>query len=141
MATQSIAGYNGRMYISTDGGSTFIEFGELKDVTLSVKTDMGDATSHASAGWKDKKPLNSEWSAKASGLKVTTDAGQAAIVSALTGKTRCKFRFDPDGTTVGLPRRNGDGYIADWQETQPNNDLEAVDITIDGAGALTFATQ
>ena len=35
MSTQAIPGYSGRVYVSDDGGSNYVEVGELRDVELS----------------------------------------------------------------------------------------------------------
>ena len=51
MATQSIAGYNGKCYVSIDGGTTYVEIGELQDVKLKIDTKLLNATSHAAARW------------------------------------------------------------------------------------------
>jgi predicted secreted protein len=141
MPTQSLAGYNGVLSISTDNGSSYQVIGELRDVELTIDTDMLDATSHSSAGWKEKVAGNAAWSATAGALYVNADAGQAGVVSALSGKTKCKFRFDPEGTSVGKPRRSGDGYIRNFKETQPTSDLIARSLEIEGTGSLAFSTQ
>ena len=141
MSTQAIAGYNGVMYVSPDGGTTWNPVAELQDVTLKITTKMLDATSHASAGHEEYVPGNDNWTATVSALDIFTDAGQGNITAAITPKTKLQFRFDPKGTSTGLPRRFGYGYVESWEEKQPNAELEVVNITLRGTGALQFLTQ
>lgn len=139
--SQSIAGYNGVMYVSTDAGSTWTAVGELRDVKIKIANKMLDATSHSSGGYSNNNPGNQEWSATVGQLAIFADAGQVVVAAAVAGKTRLKFRFDPAGTATGKPRREGFGYIADWEESQPLGDLETQDLSITGDGQLTLSTQ
>jgi predicted secreted protein len=127
MPTQSLAGYNGVLSISTDNGSSYQVIGELRDVELTIDTDMLDATSHSSAGWKEKVAGNAQWTATAGALYVNADAGQAGVVSALSGKTKCKFRFDPEGTSVGkaaaLRRRLHSQFQGNAADQRPDRAL------------------
>jgi predicted secreted protein len=141
MSTQSIAGYNGVFSVSPDGGTTWTAVGELQDVTLKLATKMLDATSHASAGNEEYTPGNTNWTATVQALAIFADVAQAAITAALTPKTKLYFRFDPAGTATGKPRRQGYGYIEDWEEKEPNAELETVNLTIRGTGILAFSTQ
>ena len=141
MRLQSIAGYNGICYVSTDGGTTYNPIGELQDVKLKIDSKMLNASSHASAGWEESKPGLNVWSATASALLVTSDAVQASLEAAIIAKTLLKFRFDPYGTATGKPRREGFGYLQAYEETQPTADLETAAFTIQGSGALVISTQ
>jgi hypothetical protein len=141
MATQSIAGYNGLFYVSPDGGTTWHLIGELTDVKAKITTKMEDATSHSSGGLGEFIPGNTTWTGTATVLSVFADVGQAAIAAALSPKTKLKFRFDPVGTAVGKPRREGFGYVSDFEETAPNSGLVGATITIQGTGALVISTQ
>jgi hypothetical protein len=139
--SQSIPGYNGVFYVSTDGGTTWLPVGELQDVTLQIKTAMLDATSHSSNGWKNNVPGLKEWSASVGQLAIFSDTGQAALTAALTPGTRLKFRFDPAGTATGKPRREGFGLVSDWQEKEPTAALEDQNLTLTGDSELVFSTQ
>ena len=46
-----------------------------------------------------------------------------------------------DADVPGKPRREGFGFITDFQEDQPNTNLVAINVSIQGTGALTFSTQ
>jgi hypothetical protein len=141
VSSQSIAGYNGVAYVSTDGGSTYHAYAELQDVKLKIDNKMLDATSHSSAGFSEYKYGNQTWTATIGSLAVFGDAGQAAVMAAIINKTQLKFRFDPAGTGSGLPRREGFGLLQTVEEAQPNADLDTEALTIQGTGALVISTQ
>lgn len=139
--SQAIPGYNGLAFVSTDGGATYVAVGEMRNVTLNIKVDQLDASSHSSAGHKNRIPGLDEWDATVEVLSIFADAGQAAILAALTAKTRLKFRFDPAGAATGKPRREGFGFFSSWSEKQPTGELVSTDVQITGDGELAFLTQ
>jgi hypothetical protein len=139
--SQAIPGYNGVFFVSPDGGTTWVAVGELRNVTLNMKVDALDATSHSSGGHKSRIPGLDEWDATVEALNIFSDAGQAAIMAALTAKTRIKFRFDPAGTSTGKPRREGFGFFSSLSEKQPTAELESSDLNITGDGELAFSIQ
>jgi hypothetical protein len=141
VSTQALPGYTGIVYVSDDGGSTYVALGELKDAELTVQTEMMDATSHASAGFKEVVPGLQSWTATAGTLYISADVAQDKIDAALSGKTKLKFRFDPEGTSTGKDRYSGDGYISNWKMGTPNNDLNVRSLDITGTGALVKSAQ
>lgn len=141
MSTQAIAGFNGRMYVSVDGGSTWVEVGEMTDCKLTRKHTPQDASSHASGGDKEFIGGWREWSATIAALYVNADTCQANIIAALAASTKVKFRFDPSGTTAGKERYSGDGLVSDWDWNGPNAGPAVSNITVQGSGALSKSTQ
>lgn len=141
MTTQAIAGYIGKFYISDDGGSNYYELGETKNATLTKEADMGDATSHASGGWKENVPLNKGFSISADALYISADVAQDKVRAALQNGTKLLFRLDPEGTSTGKERWSGAGYMKSWKIEDPTSDLAAVGIEITGTGALTESVQ
>ncbi len=141
MPTQAIAGYNGRVYLSSDGGVTFNEILELRNVTIKVQTEVLDATSHSSNGAKEITVGPQSWSASADGLYAPAGAGQLALINAVLNKTLCQFRFDPSNTGAGKERFTGSGYITNWENAQPTSDFSAENLEITGSGLLVRAVQ
>lgn len=141
MPTQSIPGYSGRVYVSDDGGTNYYEVAELRDVELTIQTEMMDATSHASNGGKEVTPGIQSWTATAGALYISSDTAQDKLDAAVLAKTKLKFRFDPEGTATGKERYSGDGYISNWKLANPNNDLAARNIDITGTGVAVKSTQ
>jgi hypothetical protein len=124
-SSQSVNGYNGAFYVSPDGGTTWQPVGELRNVTLNMKVDALDATSHSSGGHKNPSAWSRRVGCDGRGSTIFADAGQAAIMAALTAKTRIKFRFDPAGSATGKPRREGFGFFSSLSEKQPTAELES----------------
>lgn len=141
MPTQAIAGYNGKVYESIDGGSNYREIGELRNVTLRIHTDMIDATSHASAGDKEVIPGIRSWDADFEYLYISSDAAQDEIDSAVANRTKVLFRFDPESTASGKERWSGSGYFEDVELQGPTADAAIRNGKITGTGALTKSTQ
>lgn len=141
MASQSVAGYNGIVYVSFDGGTTYNAIGELQDAKLKIDLKALNSTSHNSAGWGSVKAGNSNWSATLQALYVAGDTAQAGLQAAAIAKTLVYYRFDEYGTATGKPRKSGSGYITSLEVSQPNEDLEIISITVQGDGALTVTTQ
>jgi predicted secreted protein len=143
MESTAIAGYNGLVYVSSDGGTTFTQVAQLTGVTLTVTADMLDATtkSTAAAGWKAKQPGLLDWNAAAKSLRAANDAANSLLYSVLVGRSLVSFRFDPENTATGKPRYAGDGYLKDWKEDSQAADLTKIDITIEGNGPLALSTQ
>jgi hypothetical protein len=139
--SQSIPGYNGVFFVSPDGGTTWNPVGEMRNVTLNEKVDALDATSHSSAGHKNRNPGLDEWDATVELLSIFADVGQVAINTAFKAKARIKFRFDPAGTNTGLPRYEGFGFFSSKSLKMPTAELVATDWTITGDGELAYSTQ
>lgn len=139
--SNAIAGWVGKVYVSIDGGSNYFELGEMRNFTKRQHTDMADATSHASAGARRRKPLIRDWSADIEALYVASDVAQDNLDTALAGNTLCKFRFDPEGTSSGKERWSGDGYVEDAEVQGPTTDLVLRNVKIAGDGVLTKSTQ
>ncbi len=140
MATQAIAGLSGQLFVSSDGGVTYNILGEAKDVTLAIKRDAIDVTSHDSAGTREFIPGTMEWSAKVDGLFIDGNAAQDAVSSALLNGTKVKVRFWPKAG-VGLDKYEGDGVITDWELSSPNTEAAQISVSIQGSGVLTKGVQ
>lgn len=141
-AVTQIDGYSGRVYVSTDGAA-FTEIAQLENVDLNIMADFKAADNHATAraGWKRKKPGLLDWTASASTLRATDDAGNQAILDALINRTPLMFRFDPEDTAVGKPRYSGQAYIKGWKESSPTSDFEKINVDFEGDGPLAVADQ
>lgn len=139
--SNAIAGWVGKVYVSIDGGSNYFELGEMRNFNKRQHVDMFDATSHASSGNRRVKPGIASWDADIEALYVSADVAQDNLDTALSGKTLCKFRFDPEGTSSGKERWSGDGYIEDAEVQGPTTDLVLRNVKIAGDGVLTKSTQ
>lgn len=141
MATVALAGFVAKFYLSDDGGTNYYEIGELRDVEVNEEVDMFEATSHSSGGAKEYVPGNQGWEASIGALYISSDTAQDKLMAALNNKTKCKFRFDPEGTASGKERWAGDGYFRNWKLASPTNDLSAIAAEIQGTGLFVKSTQ
>lgn len=132
---------NGKVYISTDGGSNYTEIGEMKNVDIDDNVDMQDATTNSSGGYKEFLPGLGSWTATADAFYNASDAGQAVVKTVLTGKTLCNFKFVPE-VASGAEKWTGAGYISAKKLNIVNLDGPiATNLTITGSGALTYGVQ
>lgn len=141
MATQSVAGFNGVMSVSPDGGTTWHPVGELTDYEVSWTQTMINATSHASGGHAEKIAGVDDWSATINALYIFADAGQADIQTALTSNAVLQFRFDPNGTGTGKPRITGTGIPSAWKVKSPLADINGMSCTVAGTAPLVWSIQ
>ena len=100
MATGSVAGYNGKMAISIDGGSNYLTIAELVSYDLGSAQATEDATSHDSAGWEESIGGRKSWTLSANALFIEADQAQINARVMLENGTLCKLRIRPQtGTT------------------------------------------
>jgi predicted secreted protein len=141
MATQAIAGYKGTLRISTDGGTTFLNVAEIKDVEINYNSDSIDATSHDSAGSKEFIYGLSEWGLTAGALYVDGDAQQVTLFDAIANKTILDVELRPAGATSGKKQYKGKVLITNWKEASPNADAAMLNVEMKGTAALTRSNQ
>ena len=140
MATGSVAGYNGKMAISIDGGSTYLTIAELQSYDLASSQATEDATSHDSAGWEEFIAGRKGWTLSANALFIEADQAQINARVMLENGTLCKLRIRPQtGTTKD--QYTGDGFVTSWKQTGPNTEPLAVAFEIKGSGALVKSAQ
>ncbi|MCU1285933.1 MAG: hypothetical protein JWO13_2283 [Acidobacteriales bacterium] len=139
--SNSLPGFNTLLYVSIDGGASYTEVLELRDLKVKRAAKMMDATSHSSAGDEEYKPGLRGWTASAEALRIFADAGQNVIAAALAAGTRLKLRDYPSGVGSGKPKREGFMYIEDMDENSPISDLIATNISIRGDGPLVDGVQ
>lgn len=139
MPTQAIAGFQGKVLISTDGGTNYIVLGEMREATLSIEAEELDATSFDSGGWSEFVSGLKSWEVESEGLYVQADAGQDALYNALVNGTKVKVRLLPkDG--AGNKGFQGDAIVTSWELNPPVDDVVTVSATFRGTGALTTYT-
>ncbi|MFK7695406.1 phage tail tube protein [Paenibacillus sp. HJGM_3] len=137
--TQAIAGFSGKVFISTNGGSTYSAVGEMRDATLSISNGEIDVTSFDSSGWAEYIPGLKEWEVDTEGLYVYADAGQSALYNALVNNTVVKVRLLPKNTT-GQTGYQGDAFITSWEVNNTTDDAVSISASFRGTGALTTYT-
>lgn len=140
MPTASLPGFNAKLAVSTDGGTTYTDIGELREVTLTLEADEIDATSKDSGSWREFIPGLKQWGGSAAGLYLQANAGQDAVYNALVNGTTVKLRFRPRAG-AGNDQFIGDAIITSYEPSAPLDDAIAVNIAFRGTGALVNSVQ
>lgn len=139
MGSQAIPGFNGKVYISTDGGTNYTAIGEMKDATLTINSSEIDVTSFDSAGWSEFTPGLKDWEVGSEGLYIAADAGQDALFNALVNGTTVKVRLLPKAGT-GNKGYQGDAILTSWEINNTTDDAVSISASFRGTGALTTYT-
>jgi TP901-1 family phage major tail protein len=134
--TNAIPGFDGQVYISDDGGTTYNKIGELREMELSLEDELIDATSHDSGGWRENINGLNNWNITADALYIQNNVAQKDIFDALTGAVLLKVQFRPKDS-VGLDQFFGDCRVSSWSQADPNDDAATAAIELQGCGDLT----
>lgn len=134
------SGLNGKAYISEDGGTTYVEIGNLTNVNVEETTDMQDSSDN-STQYRTFLPGLGAWTATADAFFNASDAGQTDVKQALNGKTLVDFKFVDESGTANQQWK-GKGYISGRTLNLVNLDGPiASNLTITGNGALVQSAQ
>ena len=139
MATAAIAGYKGKVSLSTSTGGSKAEIAELRDYTLSGTHDTFDATSHDSSGERERIGGITGWTGSAEALYVDDTATQRDVFDVLNTQAKVDFEFFPIGSSSG-DSWSGTGFVTSHELTGPNEDAAALALEFEGTGVLTRTT-
>lgn len=140
MVTGAIAGFLAKLALSSDGGSVFNNFGELREVVITHTEDLIEATSHDSAPEREFIGGLRTFTGTAEGLYIAVDTAQDDLFAALNGSTILKMRMRPQ-TLSGGEEFTGDIRLTSWELSGPNDDAAAVSVEFQGTGKVTKANQ
>ena len=135
MASSAIAGFNARVSISIDGGTSFQLIGEARDATLSISQNEIEATSFDSAGWSEYIPGLKEWSVDVEALYIPTNVGQENLFEALVDGTLLKIKLLPK-TGTGNLGYEGYVFVSSWEINPTPDDAVSVSVSFRGTGLL-----
>ena len=135
MATAAIAGFNARVSVSTDGGTTFKLIGEARDATLNISQNEIEATSFDSGGWSEYIPGLKEWTVDIEALYIPTNDGQDALYDGLVAGSKVQVKLLPK-TGTGNTGYKGDAFVTSWEINPTPDDAVAVSISFRGTGVL-----
>lgn len=114
----------------------------MRDLKVSVTNKFADATDHDSLGWDDFSVAgNKNWTATSDHVKVLGDASQDALYDALVAGTQLTVNIYPQGIASGKPQYAGPAVIEKWDYNGPNNDIQSIQASIKGVGALVRSLQ
>lgn len=139
MATTAIAGFNARVSISTNGGTSFSLLGEARDATLNISQNEIDATSFDSGGWSEFIPGLKEWTVDTEALYIPDNAGQDALYESLVNGTKIQIKLLPK-TGSGNIGYEGEAFVTSWEINPTPDDAIAVSVSFRGTGLLETFT-
>ena len=137
--SNAFAGYNGKIYISNDGGSTYTAIGEVTDMKLSAKMDDMDVTSFDSVGWKEAIPGLKEWEADTSALYLYSNVGQDTLYNVLISSSIIQIRLLPK-TGTGNKGYQGNCFVNTWEINNKVDGPVELSANFKGTSALTTYT-
>lgn len=138
MPSASIPGRLARLEISPDAGATYQNFGGIVDVTMNMKIDELETTTHDSAGARSYIPNHHDITFDISAQWLDGDPGQEIVLTAVFAKTTFPLKFYMEVAT-GRKRFDGSGFATSFSPKGPLNDAGGLDISIRGSSVILVA--
>ncbi|WP_446744296.1 phage tail tube protein [Silvibacterium acidisoli] len=139
---QKLQGYKGQLQYTPSGGGAAALILGIKEIEIDIKSDKIDDTDHSTQGWKSSLPGLKEWSGTAKLDYITGDTSQQALRTAILTDEFMTLAFLPVVQTgSGIDEYTGTCIITDFKTSANNNDLQPIDISFSGRGALTLGVQ
>ncbi|WP_176392021.1 phage tail tube protein [Marininema halotolerans] len=139
MASQAIRGFEGKVYVSSDEGTTYQAIAGITDSTLTISQEELEAGSFDSKGWMEYIPGLKEWELETEGLYILADASQESLYQTLVGGSTVKVRLFPKNG-VGNKGYEGEAFITSWEVENAVDDLVTVSATFRGSGEIMSVT-
>lgn len=139
MATKAIGGYGGKVFVSSDDGTTYIPIAEVKEHTITVNAEEFDATNYDSNGWSENVPGFSSWEASMTANYIGDDTGQSALRTAVVGRTRVKVQM-LSKNEVGEVGFEGLATITSFEISSAVDAVVELAIELMGSGELSTYT-
>lgn len=114
--------------------------GKHMDATYAGNTETADATTNDSGGSKEHEIIFDDGDLTFKVYTDEADAGQDALVTAFTGKTKVFVIYRPAGTGTGKDSLAFQGSVT-LKRGSPMGGLATTDVTIKKSGALTITQQ
>lgn len=139
-----IPGKLSRLYVSTDGGTTWLRVGGRVDLTLNINRGEIDASHMDSGSWSEFLPGRRDWSIDGTVRYIEGDPGQEALVDQAFAvedeeallKVRFMLREDP-----GQSEFVGDVFVTSESISVSDEAPADMAITLRGTGPLVRAEQ
>ena len=139
-----IPGKLSRLYVSTDGGTTWLRVGGRVDLTLNLNRGEIDASHMDSGSWSDFLPGRRDWSLDGTVRYIEEDEGQQALIAQAFAvedeeallKVRFMLREDPGQTEF-----TGDVFVTAESISVADEAPADMSITLRGTGPLAKAEQ
>jgi len=127
---------NGTDLLAYVGG---VAVGQSKDFSISIDSDMIDATTKDSNKWKEFLAGDKGWTADVEALvDFAQSEGFSECFSDVTNGTKITVKFGTEVT--GDARWTGDAYVSNLSLNAPMNDVVSYSFSLQGTGSLTEET-
>lgn len=135
-----IAGRLGRVYVSSNGGSTYYSVNGVGDFTLSTEITPIDVTSHDSGQFREYIPGHKTGTFDFSCKLDEDDAGQAIVVDGVSSGSTLVFKVrNQEGT--GEYEWIFAGMVKSVTNSSPNDDAATFDVSVQITGDFSRQTQ
>jgi predicted secreted protein len=139
MSSQGLAiqGRKSILKVSDDGGSTFLRYGGIVDVTMNISVDELECTSHDSNGAREYLPNHHDVTMDVSGRWLDGDPGQEVVLSAIFSKLVLNFEFFMiEDAGSGKKKFSGTCFATAANPTGPLDDTGNMDVTFRCSGVI-----
>jgi TP901-1 family phage major tail protein len=131
---KGVAGYKGKPYVSTDGGSTYLVVANAKDMSISKNMTPIDVTSFDSVdGWKEFIEGLKEWEVSIEVISLEADPGQEAVLGGITEGSELIFQYRPNDVS-GAKYFEGTVLVKSWEEKNALEDAVMISGSFQGCG-------
>ncbi len=138
MSTQAIPGFDAFLFVEIAAVATKIA--EIRDVTLNINHAPIDASTHDDSPWKTNIEGWRDWTIDGEALYFEGDAGQEELLAKILSGASFVIKLEPqDGS--GNRQWDGTARMTTYTSTAPNEDAQAVSISMMGVGAISDGTQ
>lgn len=138
MANKFLNGSDLLVFLGT--GSTATALGYSRNCSVSLSTNMADATTKSNDGWEESIPTTKSWSVDADGLGVWGE-NIKEFVAAFDSRLPLQVSFKPSVVVTGTTMvYSGTAYIESLDIDAPMEDGVSYKLSLKGSGILKIAT-
>ena len=128
------AGYKGKPYISSDGGTTFLVISASKDMSLTKNMSPIDVTNFDGIdGWKEFIEGLKEWTADVESIYLEADPGQEDLLGGITEGSELVLQYRPRDEG-GAKYFQGTVLVTEWNMANALEDAVIVSASLQGCG-------
>ncbi len=135
-----IQGRLGRLAVSSDGGTTWVQVNGIQDMTFTGNADELDVSAHDSGQFREYLQGRKDATIDGTLWWDEADPGQNIVKNAYFSSTRIDMRFRMEENT-GRDEIFTKGIVTSYSPASPNDDAASVDFTLRVTGDFTPSTQ
>jgi TP901-1 family phage major tail protein len=121
-------------------GSTATPVGYSRSCSISLSTNMADATTKSNDGFTEVIPTTKSWEVSVEGLGVWND-NIALFVNAYNARTPLAISFYPTQLATGQMKYSGTAYLESLEISGEMEDGVTYSVSLKGSGALAITAK